>query len=289
MQFTLIKLIRVALLTLIACSPNPVGALTPFTAADQQRLKDIDAQLKQYTAIYGAMGVQAYGKALLDEKETLLAKQAATAAPAAAPVKPSKPTRRRFLKNLLRPGKKAVGALFRAGVKAGRWTLKNLLVRPVTAGGREVARYLGKRVWGRLQVDARQKRLDKAGVTTLYHATNRAAADKILASQIFLLGEKGAVGPGIYFADNVAACRYKSAQGSDVILAVQVKLGKPLVVSARDAWTGDINADYVLGHKNGYDSVRLEGFRVPYGCGGRGNEYVVYNTEQVVGISDLLV
>jgi hypothetical protein len=85
----------------------------------------------------------------------------------------------------------------------------------------------------------------------LYHATNRAAADAIMRDQRLKAGTRGKLGPTIYFADTPDSARFKSQNGNDVVLAVEVEVGNTLDVTSEGRFT------YEQLQMMGYNSVCL--------------------------------
>jgi hypothetical protein len=68
-------------------------------------------------------------------------------------------------------------------------------------------------------------------VTIAFHQTSARAARSIMSSQKFQAGTKGCVGAGMYFATSPEAT-YPKTTASGVILAVEVRLGRRLQVTA---------------------------------------------------------
>ena len=131
------------------------------------------------------------------------------------------------------------------------------------------------------QVDKREYRQWKKDIlksksTTLYHQTDRDAANAILRSQQMLKGSGGSLGAGIYFAETPEATTAK-ARKNGVILKCEVKLGKQLSVKAGSQNTFKSVREGVRGQD--YDSVVCTQFN-------SGTEYVVFDSVQVVKISE---
>ena len=121
--------------------------------------------------------------------------------------------------------------------------------------------------------EAKQQALDHAA--TLYHQTDRNAADSILQSQTMRPGNGGIAGPGIYFATNRQLTTHK-AHSRGVILQAKVSLGQILELG-RD---GDRSMTHAKLRALGKDSV----------CINRGItsglEYVVYEADRVLEIRE---
>ena len=81
----------------------------------------------------------------------------------------------------------------------------------------------------------------------------------------------GYAGAGIYFAETPSDARRKSQHGNDVCLKALVWLGKSKVIDRRDP-----NITFTSLKREGFDSVRLTAFT--------GDEYIVYNWDQVEDI-----
>jgi len=106
---------------------------------------------------------------------------------------------------------------------------------------------------------------------TLFHYTNRAAADAIVTSQHMMRGGQGVAGGGIYFARTPADARRKSQGGSDACLQADVWLGNPKLLDAMDH-----GMNFTTLSREGFDSVWLTCMN--------GDELVVYNYDQVENI-----
>lgn len=107
---------------------------------------------------------------------------------------------------------------------------------------------------------------------TLYHATSSSAGDSIERSGRMHPGTRGKFGGGIYFARSESEARYKSNHGSGAIVKARVRMGR--IKRINDPYSGYHNNISYRGLKNkGYDSV--------IGQMRSGNEYVVYNPDQV--------
>lgn len=131
-----------------------------------------------------------------------------------------------------------------------------------------------KLVSAHMELDkAKQQALDHAA--TLYHQTDRNAADIILQSQTMRPGNRGVAGPGIYFATNPQLTMHK-ALSRGVILQAKVSLGQILELE-RD---GDPSMTHAKLRALGKDSV----------CINRGSrsglEYVVYEADRVLEIRE---
>jgi len=110
---------------------------------------------------------------------------------------------------------------------------------------------------------------------TLYHVTDTAAADSIWKERKMIRGSAGMFGGGIYFAESVAAAKYK-AQRQGVLITAKVFVGKEHVV--QNGFAGHFSFQEM--QKMGCDSVYA-----PNGSGGGQPERVVYNFDQVCVIS----
>ena len=115
----------------------------------------------------------------------------------------------------------------------------------------------------------RQQRLETY-VRTMYHVMDEERAREILSSGRMLRGDGGAVGGGIYFAESPEAADRK-AHRRGVCLQARVKLGKIRELDSTDPFVtfGSLR-------RLGFDSVLLTCFN--------GNEYTVYNSDQVDAI-----
>lgn len=100
-----------------------------------------------------------------------------------------------------------------------------------------------------------------------YHATNAAAATKILANG-FRCGSKGLAGGAIYFATSEQHASRKSNNGNDIVLKCQVTLGRTLTLDD----DGDPTMTLDKLNAKGYDSVKI--LR-------NGDEYAVYEPSRV--------
>lgn len=109
---------------------------------------------------------------------------------------------------------------------------------------------------------------------TLFHYTNRAAANAIVTSQHMMRGGQGVAGGGIYFARTPADARRKSQGGSDVCLQADVWMGNPKVLDAVDH-----GMNFTTLSREGFDSVWLTCMN--------GDELVVYNYDQVENIKQV--
>lgn len=68
------------------------------------------------------------------------------------------------------------------------------------------------------------------GDVTVFHATNRAAAESISKSKRFKQGSDGKVQAGIYFAETIEEAKHKSIKGSEVVFEANVRMGEAQVV-----------------------------------------------------------
>jgi hypothetical protein len=100
-----------------------------------------------------------------------------------------------------------------------------------------------------------------------YHATNAAAARKILANG-FRCGRKGLAGGAIYFATSEEDASRKSNNGNDIVLKCRVTLGRTLTLDE----DGDPTMTLDKLNGKGYDSVKI--LR-------NGDEYAVYEPSRV--------
>jgi hypothetical protein len=119
----------------------------------------------------------------------------------------------------------------------------------------------------------RNKRLNLNGTRRLYHQTSDDIADIIINDQKMLRGSDGLAGGGIYFAETPLDTDHKTLHPG-TILECDVKLGKVKTVS----YSGEDTCFRKLLWE-GYDSVHIPR---------RGNEYVVYNHDQVENIKKYL-
>ena len=103
---------------------------------------------------------------------------------------------------------------------------------------------------------------------TLYHQTDAAAAQKILASQRFRLGSHGMAGVGIYFATSKFHTGHKTTS-SGVILQARVRLGRIKTI-------GRAGNKSLTRPPAGYDSVCIDR--------DNGQEFVVYTSDQIDNI-----
>ena len=110
---------------------------------------------------------------------------------------------------------------------------------------------------------------------TLYHQTSREIANKILSSGTMLRGSSGLAGGGIYFACSASDTERKAKQHG-VILECTVAVGSIKTV-------GSSPPDFTFSglRSEGYDSVKITGRA-------SGVEYVVYNSDQVLSIRELI-
>lgn len=130
-----------------------------------------------------------------------------------------------------------------------------------------------------------------------YHQTNPNVALSIINTLSneywFLAGSKGMYGAGIYFAKTPEETNIK-ALSKGTTLEATVLLGKPYMIHNQDEWKEfhnkykDLNADvihHVLKLK-GFDSViAVRETPITHSSFMKtGNEYIVYNTEQVIDV-----
>ena len=107
-----------------------------------------------------------------------------------------------------------------------------------------------------------------AWTTTLYHQTDCASADAIIRSDRMSRGGSGLAGGGIYFATRMKDTDHK-AQRKGTYLACDVALGRVKRIPP----AGDSTITYHSLKRDGYDSVLIPR--------SNGDEYVVYNGNQV--------
>ena len=117
----------------------------------------------------------------------------------------------------------------------------------------------------------RASRLRDGGTATLFH--NTSADREIISEQRMVRGSSGWAGGGIYFAGSENETLQKT-QNKGRTLQAKVKLGRVLEVTTSSV------KDYSFTELQnlGYDSVKITGIRT-------GDEYVVYNHDQVSSIS----
>jgi len=108
---------------------------------------------------------------------------------------------------------------------------------------------------------------------TLFHQTDRAAAQAIIREQRFSRGDAGLAGGGIYFAESASETQAK-AKKHGTVLAADVSLGR-----IKHIHGGDSSITYSSLQSEGYDSVCILGRS-------SGKEYVVYNYGQVNNIRE---
>lgn len=120
------------------------------------------------------------------------------------------------------------------------------------------------------QASARSSRLE-GNIRELYHETDPSRGSSILSSQLMERGASGSVGGGIYFAESPDKARQKATRHG-CMLRARVKLGSVRTMNSTDS---SVTFSSLLG--SGYDSVRLTCLN--------GDEYVVYNSDQVVSIT----
>jgi len=117
----------------------------------------------------------------------------------------------------------------------------------------------------------RPQRLNQNNIMILYHQTSFSNALSILKDSKFNLSSSGMMGSGIYFAETPEDANRKATHAG-AILKCTVKMGNMVESNISDT---SFTFESVL--SNGYDSVKAT-FR-------KGNEYVVYNSDQVVSMS----
>ena len=110
----------------------------------------------------------------------------------------------------------------------------------------------------------------------LYHQTDESSAQSIISSQRMYRGTSGLAGGGIYFAETPSATDVK-AHRRGVTLRAKVRVGREKVLGP----DGDSSITYSSLVAQGYDSVLITGRS-------SGNEYVVYNWDQVTEIERVL-
>ena len=116
----------------------------------------------------------------------------------------------------------------------------------------------------------REERLAHGQTATLYHETADAGAVAIESSQRFRRGDdSGSAGSGIYFATSPGDC-HRKAHNHGVVLQATVRLGNVKTVDHPESFT------FTELDNSGYDSVKLTCYT--------GDEYVVYNYDQVTNI-----
>lgn len=108
---------------------------------------------------------------------------------------------------------------------------------------------------------------------TLFHQTDRAAAEAIIRQQRFTRGNSGLAGGGIYFAASASETQAK-AQKHGTVLVAEVSLGR-----IKQIHGGDSSISYSSLRNEGYDSVCINGRS-------SGLEYVVYNYGQISNIRE---
>ena len=135
--------------------------------------------------------------------------------------------------------------------------------------------------WTQMRIDngktrdmrRREESLATRGGMVLYHQTDEPTAEIILRTQEMKPGTGGLAGPGIYFATSKELTGHK-AHKRGVILEASVRIGKIHTLEGR----GDMQ---MTGSK-------LRGMGCESVCIARevssGQEYVVYNSEQVLSI-----
>lgn len=139
-------------------------------------------------------------------------------------------------------------------------------------GGGQAATDSGKNPGLRYDRRARRERLQKHGLTVLYHCTSAVSAATIEESGKFLRGTAcSEAGGGIYLAtspeDAASLCECGS---KDVLFECDVLLGQTLQLTQPE---GSLTFTRLL--NRGYDSATIDM--------GSGREYIVYNYDQVKG------
>jgi hypothetical protein len=104
---------------------------------------------------------------------------------------------------------------------------------------------------------------------TLYHATSRESARSIHKSCVFRPGTYGMYGAGIYFAVSAADAQRKARHGTDIVITVEVFLGFMLEVPQP-------MHELTQQHLNDYGCHSIRG------TAGMGDEYVIFDSEQVI-------
>ena len=120
-------------------------------------------------------------------------------------------------------------------------------------------------------LDSRKARLCRSGTVTLYHQTSAEFADTIIRTQTMKRGTSGMAGGGIYFATCPEDTDHK-AHHRGPILRCEVSLGNIKRIPSE----GDDCITFSSLLSEGMDSVMIPR---------TGDEYVVYNSDQVVGVS----
>jgi hypothetical protein len=121
------------------------------------------------------------------------------------------------------------------------------------------------------QIKDRKNRLLHSRPKILFHETSLGSAEKILNSQIMKKGKKGLAGGGIYFADT-GADSHRKTENRGIMLNAVVNLGRVKTINPK----GDPKITYCKLVKDGFDSVKIPRRK--------GEEYVVYNSDQVKNI-----
>ena len=116
-----------------------------------------------------------------------------------------------------------------------------------------------------------EARIEASPTVTLYHQTSSAAATAILSTQLMLPGRTGLVGGGIYFAKSPVDTYHKAIQKGET-LKCQVKLGRSKLVPP----SGDRSITR--------DSLALEDYDSVLVHRPGGDEYVVYDSSQIVSV-----
>ena len=113
-----------------------------------------------------------------------------------------------------------------------------------------------------------ETRIKNGRVMILYHQTHQEAAEKIRQSGRMLRGSSGRAGGGIYFATTKAETAKKTHSKGCMIVA-SVCLGNVKTIPS----TGDPSITFQSLTEEGFDSVLIPR--------SNGDEYVVYNSDQV--------
>lgn len=114
----------------------------------------------------------------------------------------------------------------------------------------------------------RTQRLKNGEIKVLYHQTDQRSAESIRKSGKLLRGSSGLAGGGIYFAESPKQTHAK-AQKKGCMAICKVQLGNVKRLTS----SGDGSMTFQKLQSEGYDSVVV--------ARGGGDEYVVYNYDQV--------
>eukprot|EP01084_Bolivina_argentea_P088048 158962_1 len=113
-------------------------------------------------------------------------------------------------------------------------------------------------------------------ILTLYHVTDKKAADAISKSGRMIRGSNGMFGGGIYFAESINSAKYKSEHKGGWVIEARVLVGKTFI--AKDASVGKFDF-------NKLQSKQCDSVHAPNGSGKGASERVVYNWDQVCIVS----